>query len=272
MAEVPVVLTIAGFDPSSGAGVTADLKTIAAHGLYGMACITSLTVQSTQGVRRSEPVSHQTVTDTLDYLAEDVEFAAIKIGMLANAEIVEGVATFLFSQGAARPPVVLDPVLSSSSGRELLSPPGVEHLREVLLKTVDWVTPNLQELAGLLGESAIERCQVEEAAARLQELGAGRLNVVVTGGHLDAPDDYLLTADGQGLWLRGDWVKTSSTHGTGCAFSSALACRVALGDGPNAAALVAKSYVAEGLRRAYPVGGRQGTTGHGPMHHLWPLI
>lgn len=261
-----MVLTIAGFDPSSGAGITADLKTIAAHGLYGASCITSLTVQSTQGVRYSQSLSSQLVRDTLRCLADDVSFAAIKIGMLGSASMLSAVTEFLTELVPAGVPVVLDPVLRSSSGRELLEVQGISLMRNELLRAVNWITPNLDELGELIQRPVTETGQVFEAASRLQTFSPGGLNVVVTGGHFPKPDDYLLTADGQALWLPGERVETRSTHGTGCAFSSALACRLALGDTPQVAARAAKDYVAEALRQAYPVG-----KGRGPMHHLWTL-
>lgn len=282
MARVPVVLTIAGFDPSSGAGATADLKTIAAHEMFGVACITSLTVQSTQGVRRSEAVSAKLVGDTLGCLAEDVEFAAIKIGMLANAEIVRVVADFLRAMGPKRPPIVLDPVAMSSSEAELLDSAGLRLMRTDLLALVDWVAPNAEELGLLLQEPTPAREEIPQAALRLRMAAGGRLNVVVTNGHLAKPDDYLLAsadiaadpvADPVAVpgaagtlqeWLEGQRVETTSTHGTGCAFSTALACCLARGDAPLAAAQSAKRYVAQALGQAYPVG-----KGRGPMHHLW---
>jgi hydroxymethylpyrimidine/phosphomethylpyrimidine kinase len=189
-AKHPPVLAIAGFDPSSGAGVTADLKVFAAHAMYGMSCITALTVQSTVGVRSVKPVGGKLVAETLKMLAEDVTFAGIKIGMLATAEIAGVVADFL--AGFPGVPVVLDPVLHSTSGRELLEPAGIEVIRDRLLRRVDWVTPNLDELAALTGMSVSRREELPAAADRLRSIGNARLNVLATGGHLDRPDDYLL--------------------------------------------------------------------------------
>lgn len=265
-----IVLTIAGFDPSSGAGVTADLKVLAAHRLYGMACITALTVQSTQGVRRVEPVAAATVRETLGCLREDVSFAAVKIGMLATAELVREAGLFLVAAGQARRSVVLDPVLISSSGRALLDEAGVEELKRGLLGRVGWITPNLDELAVLTGMRCSNPEEIPQAAAALQqaaaEVGNRELNVVVTGGHLERPDDFLRTAGGDELWVRGERVETTSTHGTGCAYSSALAARLALGDGPAAGVKAAKRYVESAMRAAYPVG-----RGRGPMNHLFLL-
>jgi hydroxymethylpyrimidine/phosphomethylpyrimidine kinase len=264
----PILLTIAGFDPSSGAGVTADLKVFAAHDLYGMACITALTVQSTLGVRSVEAVAPATVAATLHTLTEDVSFAGIKLGMLANGEIAGKVNKFLDSLSGV--PVVLDPVLRSSLGRDLLDSGGLQVLRERLLATVNWITPNLDELSILTGNPVAGREDIPRGAGKLREMANGlgnlRLNIVVTGGHLDPPEDYLFSAHGGGSWIPGERVETEATHGTGCAFSSALLCRLVAGDSPLAAATAAKAYVTEALRAAYPIG-----RGKGPMNHLYRL-
>jgi len=261
------VLTIAGFDPSSGAGVTADLMVFAAHGLFGTSCITGLTVQSTVGVRSTTAVSADVVRATLDCLASDLPPAGIKIGMLTTAENVAVVAEFLSSlrDEEGRVPVVLDPVLRSSSGRELLDAEGVTVMRESLLPLVDWVTPNLEELGVLTGREVKRREDMPEAALALKAMG-WELNVLATGGHLNPPDDLLVPAKGEMLWLPGEQMVSRSTHGTGCAFSSALLSRVVLGDGASDAAAMAKRYVAEAIRTAEPMG-----KGVGPMNNLWPL-
>jgi hydroxymethylpyrimidine/phosphomethylpyrimidine kinase len=261
------VLTIAGFDPSSGAGVTADLMVFAAHGLFGTSCITGLTVQSTVGVRGTTAVSAEMVRATLGCLAIDLPPAGIKIGMLATAENVAAVAEFLTAVRGeeGRVPVVLDPVLRSSSGRELLDAEGVVVMRESLLPLVDWVTPNLEEL-GVLTERAVRRREdLPNAALALQELG-WELNVLVTGGHLNPPDDLLVPAEGEMFWMPGEQMVSRSTHGTGCAFSSALLSRLVRGDGAREAAMSAKRYVAEAIRTAETMG-----KGIGPVNHLWPL-
>ncbi len=264
----PIALTIAGFDPSSGAGITADLKVFAAHNIYGMACITALTVQSTLGVRRVEPVSPETIREALAYLRDDVTPAGVKIGMLATAEAVSEVARFLASARIDRQRVVLDPVIRSSSGRELLSPEGVARLRSELLVHVGWITPNIDELAVLTEDGSLSREEVPAAAARLQQLadkaGNPTMHVVVTGGHLDRPDDYLLSPDGNAQWLPGERVETQATHGTGCAFSSALLCELIDGQSAVKATAGAKDYVTEALRAAYPIG-----NGRGPMNHFF---
>jgi hydroxymethylpyrimidine/phosphomethylpyrimidine kinase len=267
MCTKPVALTIAGFDPGSGAGITADLKTFSAHRVYGVACISALTVQSTQGVRAVEPLSPVLVRQTLDCLADDVGLAGIKIGMLGTFGIVREVVSFLDGQsaGIARNRIVLDPVLSSTSGTPLLDANGIRILRDQLLHCVGWITPNIQELAILIGEHPVSRDQVPAAAARLKKVaGNDELNVVVTGGDLSRPDDFLLTAAGEEHWFPGEKIATSSTHGTGCAFSSALLCGLISGSSGREAVAAAKAYVTEALRSAYPVG-----KGKGPMNHLY---
>jgi len=267
----PVALTIAGFDPGSGAGITADLKTFAAHRMYGVACISAMTVQSTLGVRAVEPLQPMLVRQTLECLAEDVSLSGIKIGMLGSSAVVCEVSSFLTAQSGTIPRerIVLDPVLRSTSGTALIDEDGVRIIREELLPRVGWITPNVDELAVLAGGSP-DREEVPAAAARLQaiaaRLGNDALNVVVTGGHLSRPDDFLLTASGAGNWLAGEKIITNATHGTGCAFSSALLCELISGRSPEEAVAAAKAYVTEALRSAYPVG-----KGKGPMNHLFPF-
>ena len=154
MCTRPVALTIAGFDPGSGAGMTADLKTFAAHGVYGVACISALTVQSTLGVRTVEPLSASLVRQTLECLAEDVSLSGIKIGMLGSSGVAAEVASFLTAQSGnvARDRIVLDPVLRSTSGTPLIDANGIRVIRDELLHRVGWITPNIHELAILVGE------------------------------------------------------------------------------------------------------------------------
>ncbi|HUD23544.1 MAG TPA: bifunctional hydroxymethylpyrimidine kinase/phosphomethylpyrimidine kinase, partial [Acidobacteriaceae bacterium] len=166
-------------------------------------------------------------------------------------------------------PVVLDPVLRSTSGRELLDPAGVVLMRDRLLPQVDWITPNLDELGVLTGTVLVSRDDLPRACRALQTRTAKspdghRLGIFATGGHLDPPDDYLLLPTGEGLWLPGERVHTRSTHGTGCALSSAFLSRLVLGDTPRQAAQAAKNYVSVALRTAVTIG-----SGLGPMNHLW---
>jgi hydroxymethylpyrimidine/phosphomethylpyrimidine kinase len=269
-ATPPVVLTIAGFDPSSGAGITADIKTIAAHECYGVSCITALTIQSTQGVRRVEAVDPKIIADSLQELASDLAVEAVHIGMLGNAQVVAVVADFLGQTlpGRARlPHVVLDPILKSSSGSDLLDAAGTRLLVERLLPLAELVTPNLDEASVLTGMAVTNLDQMREAAARLHSLGAA--NVVVTGGHLEKATDLLSFTTGRGTQteiFKADRQRSNSTHGTGCAFATALACHLAQGRGLPEAVLLSKVYVSAAIANAYPLG-----RGAGPLHHLYRM-
>lgn len=237
----------------------------AAHGFFGTSCITALTVQNTLGVLATHAVAPDTLSATLDCLSIDLPPAGIKIGMLATAETVSAVADFLTRIRNQRSVIVLDPVLKSSSGKDLLDPSALETLRKELLPLVDWITPNIAELAALIGRELPAGADLITAATELQHLGSS-LAVVVTGGTLDPPDDLLLLPNSINRHLRGERIHTRATHGTGCAFSSALLSRLILGTDPLQAATAAKGYVTEAMRLAIPLG-----RGHGPLDHLWPL-
>ncbi len=259
MATSLIILSIAGFDPSSGAGITADVKTAAAHGCYAVTCITALTVQSTAGVRRVETVRAETVADTLSELSRDVEIAAVRIGMLSSGDVVRAVAHFL--ESARLRNVVLDPVLKSSSGADLLDRAGVEVLKTRLVPLSDVVTPNIDEAAALTGVAVAGLNGMRAAAAELQQLGAKA--VVVTGGHLLEPVDLLCYGEMEREY-RGRKIDSTSTHGTGCAFATSLACRLAKGEGLTDAVAGAKQYVEDTIRYALPIG-----KGTGPVNHLF---
>jgi hydroxymethylpyrimidine/phosphomethylpyrimidine kinase len=279
----PVVLTIAGFDPSSGAGVTADIKTIAAHECYGIACITALTVQSTQGVKRVEPVDPKVIAATLAEVASDFQIAAVHIGMMGNERAALAIAEFLGKN--AFPNVVLDPILKSSSGADLLDPGGVRVMVEQLFPLSELIAPNLDEAISLtsrrtgvsaprgpnLPEKMVSMPQtielMREAARNLHALGAA--NVVVTGGHLEKAVDLLSFTTGRGVEqevFKAERQRSNSTHGTGCAFSSALACHLAHGRGLPEAVLLSKAYVSAAISNSYPMG-----HGKGPLHHLYRM-
>ncbi|MGH9510425.1 MAG: bifunctional hydroxymethylpyrimidine kinase/phosphomethylpyrimidine kinase [Terriglobales bacterium] len=266
----PVVLTIAGFDPSSGAGATADLKTIAAHRCYGVACLTALTVQTSRGVQSVEPVPDRLVSATLWDLAYDFNFDAVKIGMLATAPIVDAVALFL--RRVMPPNVVLDPVLQSSSGTELLDQEGRVRLSKRLLRLATVITPNLAEAAFLSGLPVGSLAEMKSAAERLHRLGAR--NVVITGGHLKRPVDLLSMAAAKGceqVEFAGERVRSAATHGTGCAFSSALACNLAWGEPLHDAVRLAKEYVTQAIRNACTVGGGPLGEGSSALNHLYAV-
>ena len=258
----PVVLTIAGFDPSAGAGVTADIKTIAAHGCYGIAVITALTVQSTAGVRQVLPLDPVLLTDTLDELIADVKVSAVHIGMLGSGEIASTLGQFL--EKAKLPNIVLDPILRSSSGIALLDDAGIAVLKERLLPLATVITPNLHEATVLTGVSIGNLDDMKLAAQRLHEFGAQ--SVVVTGGHLDRAIDLLSLKDQYVQTFKSDLVPSANTHGTGCAFSTTLACHLAQERALSTAVLLAKSYVTAAIANGYSIG-----KGAGPVNHMYQM-
>src|SRR6266550_3170995 len=261
----PVVLSIAGFDPSSGAGVTADIKTIAAHGCYGVACITALTAQSTAGVRRVQPVEPALVTETLEELAADLEIAAVHIGMLGSEKVVRAVADFLTHRDLEN--IVVDPILKSSSGASLLDSTGVRLMSEKLLPLAVVVTPNVEEASSLTALPVTNVEQMRAAAAKLHTMGAAA--VVITGGHLEKTIDLLSFTSKRGVEqeiFKSDRQRSTSTHGTGCAFATAVTCHLAQGRGLPEAVLLAKAYVSAAIVHAQPMG-----RGTGPVHHLYRM-
>ena len=257
-----MVLSIAGFDPSSGAGIAADLKTFAAHGCYGVAAITALTIQNTQGVSALYPTEPAVLRDTIAALLADGHVKAIKVGMLASRANAEVVGEVLESNPAL--PSVLDPVFRSSSGRDLADAACQEYLREQLIKRASVITPNLFEASAMTG-LRVENLEAMKAAARkLGEMGARA--VVVTGGHLDKATDVLFDGSELEVFI-GDRVKPENTHGTGCTFSSAIAANLALGRQLRDAVVLAKAYVTEAVRKAYNVG-----PGRVPLNHLYRMV
>ncbi len=273
----PIILTIAGFDPSSGAGITADIKTIAAHGCYGLACITALTVQSTVGVKRVEAVDPALISDTLEELAADLEIAAVHIGMLGSGKVVKAVTDFLSSKPGGRPAsqsrkarlpnIVLDPILKSSSGAELLDAPGTRLMLERLIPLADVATPNVDEAAVITGLKVQDLEGMRAASAKLHEMGASA--VVITGGHLEKAIDLLSFTTKRGIEqevFKAERQRSNSTHGTGCAFSTAIACHLALDRGLAEAVLLAKTYVTAAISNGHPLG-----SGIGPVHHLYRM-
>ena len=264
-----IALSIAGFDSSSGAGITADLAVFSAHGLFGTAAITALTVQSTLGVREVGPTDPRLLAATLDEIVFDLPPAGIKIGMLATEQCVHVVADFLERLlENRRVPVVLDPVLVSSSGKDLLEAAGVRALIARLLPMATWVTPNRREWAVLTDADSLatgENATIEQISRQIRQRWPGT-GFVVTGGDGDRADDLVLPPGCPPVWLRGEKIPGTSTHGTGCAFSSAILCGLIQGLDGQAAAAAAKAYVGEAIRRAVPLG-----QGIGPMNLLWPL-
>jgi hydroxymethylpyrimidine/phosphomethylpyrimidine kinase len=257
----PILLTIAGFDPSCGAGTVADLKTFAAHGCYGVAAITSLTVQNTQGVEAVHNTPAAELRGQLDILVKDCDIAAVKIGMLGNRGNAAVVAEFLDAHKFAI--VVHDPVMNSSSGTELLDAGGVKYLTAELLKRASVFTPNVPEAEALTGLEIKDLASMEAAARKLVEMGARA--VIVKGGHMDRAVDVVFDGN-EMVQLGGDTVKIESTHGTGCTFASALTAQLAAGRGLIEAATLAKAYVTKAIEKGYAVG-----KGRMPLDHFYRL-
>ncbi|MCP5149369.1 MAG: bifunctional hydroxymethylpyrimidine kinase/phosphomethylpyrimidine kinase [Ectothiorhodospiraceae bacterium] len=259
----PNVLTIAGSDPSGGAGIQADLKTFSALGAFGTSVITALTAQSTRGVTGVHAVAPEFITAQLDTLLADVRIDAVKIGMVASPEVAKVIADALDRH---RPgPVVLDPVMVAKGGDPLVDADAMRGVRETLLPRARVITPNRHEAAALLGIATPTDVATLRAAARaLAELGADV--VVVKGGGLAGEESVdVLWAEGDTEVLTAPRVATRNVHGTGCTLSSAIAALIARGADPRAAVREAKAYVTEAIARAdvLEVGG-----GHGPVHHF----
>jgi hydroxymethylpyrimidine/phosphomethylpyrimidine kinase len=261
--SVPVALTIAGSDSSGGAGIQADLKTFAALGVYGTCAVTALTAQNSKGVIAVHAVPPDVVAAQLDAVFSDLDVGAVKIGMLANAAIVEAAAAALVRHRARN--VVLDPVMTASTGADLLSTDAMAALRW-LIRQVRVLTPNLFEAAILLdAPQAQDEAEMRAQAQRLLALGAGA--VLIKGGHAEGPDSVDLLVDGeQCVRLAAPRITTKNTHGTGCTFASAIAAGLAKGLPLEQAAHQAKAYVSAAIAAADRLGI---AASNGPLHHFY---
>ena len=260
----PIALTIAGSDSSGGAGIQADLKTFAAHQVYGASVIVALTAQNTKGVSAIHAVPADFVAKQIDAVFEDLDVAAVKIGMLATAELIETVAAGLKRHGARN--IVLDPVMIAASGARLLENDAVDAIRRHIFPLATLITPNLPEAAALLGSSVAEtEAAIEKQADKLAALGAA--NVLIKGGHGsgETSSDLLLLAGGARQRFDAPRIATRNTHGTGCTLSSAIASGLAKGLALPEAVGHAKTYITAAIAAAdeVPVG-----HGHGPVHHF----
>ncbi|MEO0798528.1 MAG: bifunctional hydroxymethylpyrimidine kinase/phosphomethylpyrimidine kinase [Pseudomonadota bacterium] len=285
----PVALTIAGSDSSGGAGIQADLKTFAAHGVYGASVITALTAQNTIGVQAVHPVPTDFVVAQLKSVCDDLSVKAVKTGMLANAEIITALARAFANRprGAQQDGVVdaapsaqavsdgyaviVDPVMIATSGDPLINADAIAVMRDALVPVADLVTPNLGEAAALLEtDTATSHPEMEEQGRAILKLGCGA--VLIKGGHLrDDRAPYpraldVLVTDEQALWLHAPFVETVNTHGTGCTLSAAIAAQIVLGAPLIDAVSNAKGYLTSALEagRSLAVG-----AGHGPVDHVF---
>ena len=263
MATISIALAIAGSDPSGGAGIQADLKTFGALGVYGMAAVTALTAQNTLKVTGVHEAPAEFVALQIDTIFADIRPDAVKTGMLANVEIIRVVAAKAWEHSFRN--LVVDPVMVAKSGDRLLREDALQILREELIPHAFVLTPNLPEAGDILGSEVAGVGAMREAARELHTLGAA--NVVVKGGHLEGDEVVDVLFDGTEFHeFRGPRIETTSTHGTGCSFASAIAAYLARGETAENAVGKAKEYLTRALRHAYPVG-----HGHGPVHHYWSL-
>lgn len=259
------VLTIAGSDSGGGAGIQADLKTIAANHCYGMSVITALTAQNTLGVSAIHAVPVDFVAAQMDAVLSDIGADAVKIGMLFSPELIRTVADGLRRYEAKN--IVLDPVMVAQSGDKLLQDEAVTALKEHLIPLADLITPNLPEASVLLDREILTEEDLAAAAVDLAALGAG--NVLIKGGHLESEnsDDCLyLGAEQRLVTLAGERVVTRNNHGTGCTLSSAIAAYLARGEDMETAVRLGKDYIAGAIQAgaAYEIG-----RGNGPVHHFF---
>ncbi|UQB41967.1 bifunctional hydroxymethylpyrimidine kinase/phosphomethylpyrimidine kinase [Thiomicrospira microaerophila] len=271
MKTIKNLLTIAGSDPSGGAGIQADLKAFSATGSYGMSVITGLTAQNTQGVQAIHPLPVEFVSAQLDSLFADIQIDGIKIGMLGSADMMRTIAPYLTRFNG---PIVLDPVMVAKGGASLMVAESEQVLIDRLLPLAGLVTPNLPELAVLLGQpEAQNRQQMQQQAQALINKGAQA--VLVKGGHLveqtstdQTSADFLLTAEG-GHWFEAPRIDTANTHGTGCTLASAICSYWAQNCDLVLAVQRAKDYIQAAIEQADQLNVGKG---HGPVNHFYRLL
>jgi hydroxymethylpyrimidine/phosphomethylpyrimidine kinase len=257
-------LTIAGSDSGAGAGIQADLKTFAAHGVYGTCAITAITAQNTQGVVCWQALDADLVTAQIEAVVSDIGADAVKVGMLANAAIAEAVAAAI--RALDLPEVVVDPVMIAKSGDRLIDDEAIGSLKTELLRQAFLVTPNIPEAEALTGMSIRSLDDMQEAATRILRLGP-RV-VLLKGGHAEGPDsvDVCVTAT-ESFEIRAPRVQTAHTHGTGCTLSSAIAANLARQIPIREAIERARAYLDGAIRHAPGLG-----AGHGPLNHFWRAV
>jgi hydroxymethylpyrimidine/phosphomethylpyrimidine kinase len=258
-----VALTIAGSDSSGGAGIQADIKTFQAHGVFGMSAVTAVTVQNTQKVYDIQEMRPQIVADQIQCLFDDIEIHAIKIGMVSSIELICAIAETLNKN--ALPPVVVDPVMISKSGYQLLKQDAQKALIKHLFPLATVLTPNIHEARALIKKDIGNIGDMKEAARQILELGAKK--VVVKGGHMEGHEATDILYDGQSFKeLTGRRFDTKNTHGTGCTFSSAIAANLAMQKEFFKAVTLAKSYITGAIEHSLAIG-----KGHGPTNHFYDL-
>jgi hydroxymethylpyrimidine/phosphomethylpyrimidine kinase len=262
MKSIPKALTIAGSDSGAGAGIQADLKTFAALGVYGTSAITAITAQNTVKVTKIFELSPELVAAQIDAVIEDIGTQALKTGMLANAAIIEMVATKIRQYDLEN--LVVDPVMIAKSGDLLLRKDAIQALRSRLIPLANVVTPNLPEAEELTEMKLSGTKEIQAAARRIVAMGAK--NVVIKGGHRKGPAVDLFFDGKKMRALRSARIRTRHTHGTGCTFSAAIAAYLAKGETVETAVRLAKAYITQAIRQGFAVG-----SGHSPVHHFYAL-
>jgi hydroxymethylpyrimidine/phosphomethylpyrimidine kinase len=259
------VLTIAGSDCSGGAGIQADLKTMAAHGVYGMSAITSLTAQNTTGVYGISDVSPEFLGQQLDCIFTDIFPDAVKIGMVSDRALIEVIAEKLVQYAAHN--IVVDTVMVSTSGSRLLKEDAIDELKDRLIPLADLITPNIPEAEVLSGIKIDTPESMVEAAKIISEnIGASEPSILIKGGHeLNTANDLLYTKSGI-AWFEGERIDNPNTHGTGCTLSSAIACNLAMGKSLAASVRDSKTYISGALKAGLDLG-----KGSGPLNHMYGL-
>ncbi len=258
------MLTIAGLDPSGGAGIIADIKTFSAFGCFAAAAVTSLTFQNTVGVFGASHQSAETVRSQIEPVISDFRVAAIKTGMLPSAEVIEEIAKLIRENNL--PPPVVDPVVRSTSGYDLIDEESLAALIQHLFPLSRLITPNLPEAERITKREIKNERDIEAAARVMQEMGAK--NVLIKGGHFQGSElaaDFLFQGDALSVFSE-PWIDTKATHGTGCTLSAAIAAGLALGNDLEHAVAEAKKFVTEAIRQSPLIG-----HGHSPVNHLVKL-
>ena len=254
------VLTIAGSDSGGGAGIQADLKTMTTHGIYGASVITAVTAQNTLGVQGVKVLDQNVVARQLDSVLTDLDFSAVKTGMLANAKIIEVVAAKVKEYQLDN--LVVDPVMVATSGDVLLEKEAIENLISELIPLAKIITPNLEEAKVLAGYQLEQNVELKELAEQLYDLGSS--SVLVKGGHEQSDQAVDLLYDGQEFKkLTAPRIDTNDTHGTGCTLSSAIASNLALGYQLEEAVQKSKDFITKAIQAGVEVG-----AGNNPVNHL----
>jgi len=262
----PVALTVAGSDSGGGAGIQADLRTFSFNRVHGTSAITCVTAQNTVGVNRVDALPSAAVIAQIDAVVDDIGVQAAKTGMLLNQDIIQAVATY-WQQLASPPPLVVDPVMVSRTGVQLIDDTAIATLTQTLIPQAQILTPNRYEAALLSGLNITTLSDMKAAAIKIHRLGSA--HVLVKGGGMDADLRGVdVWFDGQEIAvLRTETVHTFDTHGTGCTLSAAIAAHLAQGDSPYTAVTRAKDYVTTALKYALRIG-----QGQGPVGHFFPLL